>query len=378
MDIPVGLRFRPTDLEIVDVFLRPKNLNRNTRDADEFISTVTIRSFDPWELPSQSKIKLKDRVWCFFSRKENKYERGERQIRKTKSGYWKITGKPKDIIRNRQKIGHKRVLMFYFGKTPNGSKSDWVMHEYHLFSPNQVMMTYTLCKVMFKGEETEVSSSSSSAASEIEHTHSLSLIPLVNNSGGSEVSSFHNQELQNPTQSSAFLDLLEEDPIVDDPNTPSEEWKSWLLDDEQLTIMCLQDDRNDHRPQKPLTGVFTDYNSDDSHSGLISATTNSIGTSSTCDSFGSSNHRVDQITNLQESPNSTIELMSLTQEVSQALRTSIDTSEKKNPNDDAQGTDIGDLKLGQKPIKNKRAGFFYRMIQKFVKKIQLCSSISRT
>jgi hypothetical protein len=71
--------------------------------------------------------------------------------------------------------------------------------------------------------------------------------------------------------------------------------------------------------------------------------------------------------------------VSLTQEVSQALITSIDTAEKKkNPYDDAQGTEIGEHKLGQETIKKKRAGFFHRMIQKFVKKIHLCSSISRT
>lgn len=90
-------------------------------------------------LVGQSRIKLKDESWCFFSPKENKYGRGEQQIRKTKSGFWKITGKPKAIMRNRQKIGEKRILMFYYSKELGGSKSDWVMHEYHAFSPTQVL-----------------------------------------------------------------------------------------------------------------------------------------------------------------------------------------------------------------------------------------------
>ena len=38
-------------------------------------------------------------------------------------------------------------------------------------------MTYTVCKVMFKGDERVLSSSSSAVAGEIEHD--LSLIPLV-------------------------------------------------------------------------------------------------------------------------------------------------------------------------------------------------------
>ncbi|KAL1220313.1 NAC domain-containing protein 5 [Cardamine amara subsp. amara] len=387
---PVGYRFRPTDEEIVDHYLLPKNLESDTSYVDGVISTVDICSFDPWDLSSQSRIKSKDQVRYYFGRKESKYNRGGQQRRKTKSGFWKKTGVTLNITRkrgNREKIGEKRVLVFHFN---GGSKSDWVMHEYHAtpLSQDQRMMTYTLCKVEFKGEETEISSSS--AVSEVENTHSLSLVPHANNSGGSEVtqsliphddannsgglstetevSSFHSQELQNPPQSTAFHDVLEDALIVDDPNTPSDDWKTWYLDDEQLTIMCLQDDRNDHRPQKPLTGVFTDYNSDDSHSGLISATTNSIETSSACDSFGSSNRPID----LQESPNSTIKLV-LTQEVSKTIGTSIDKSEKKMEisYDDALGAEIEEHKLGQESSKNKRAGFFYRIIHKFVKKFHI-------
>ncbi|KAG7595543.1 NAC domain [Arabidopsis suecica] len=377
MENPVGLRFRPTDEEIVVDYLRPKNSDRDTSHVDRVISTVTIRSFDPWELPCQSRIKLKDESWCFFSPKENKYGRGDQQIRKTKSGFWKITGKPKDIMRNRQKIGVKKILMFYYSKELGGSKSDWVMHEYHAFSPTQMMMTYTICKVMFNGDVRESSSSSSSShASGIEQSRP-SVIPLfVNNSEGS---SFHSEELQNPSR---FGDVQQEAQIED--AIPIEEWETWLNDDdagEQRSIMFMQDNRNDYRPPKSLTGVFSDDSSDDNDSDLLSATTKSIETSSTCDSFASSNHCVDPIKGLQESPNSTIKLGSLTQEVSQAPRTSIDTSENKNnPYDDAQGIKIGVYKLGQETVKKTSAGFFHRMIQKFVKKIRvhLCSSISRT
>ncbi|KAF3606966.1 hypothetical protein DY000_02044225 [Brassica cretica] len=69
----------------------------------------------------------------------------------------------------------------------------------------------------------------------------------------------------------------------------------------------------------------------------------SIQTSSTCDSFGSSYPRIDQTTDMQESPCSTIESATVTQEVRKALGTNdIDTSEKKmNPyDDDAQGSEF--------------------------------------
>ncbi|KAG7652789.1 NAC domain superfamily [Arabidopsis suecica] len=356
---PVGFRFRPNDEEIVDHYLRPKNLDSDTSHVDEVISTVDICSFDPWDLPSKSMIKSRDGVWYFFSVKEMKYNRGDQQRRRTNSGFWKKTGKTMTVMRkrgNREKIGEKRVLVF---KNRDGSKTDWVMHEYHATSlfPNQ-MMTYTVCKVEFKGEETEISSSST--GSEIEQIHSL--IPLVNSSGGSEGSSFHSQELQNSSQSGVFANVQGESQI-DDATTPiEEEWKTWLNNDgdEQRNIMFMQDHRSDYTPLKSLTGVFSDDSSDDNDSDLISPKTNSIGTSSTCASFASSNHQIDQT---QHSPDSTVQLVSLTQEVSQGP---------------GQVTVIREHKLGEESVKKKRASFVYRMIHRLVKKIHQCYSISRT
>ena len=67
--------------------------------------------------------------------------------------------------------------------------------------------------------------------------------------------------------------------------------------------------------------------------------------------------------------------------VSQALGTNTVTSERKmNPcDDDAQLSEIGGDKIDQEMvIKNKRAGYIYRMMQKITKKIKLCSCISGT
>lgn len=47
---PVGFRFRPTDDEIVDHYLKSKNMDGNTSHVDEVISTVDIYSFDPLQL----------------------------------------------------------------------------------------------------------------------------------------------------------------------------------------------------------------------------------------------------------------------------------------------------------------------------------------
>jgi len=62
----VGLRFRPTDKEIVVDYLRPKNSDRDTSHVDRVISTVTIRSFDPWELPCKCFHEFSSRTIGYF------------------------------------------------------------------------------------------------------------------------------------------------------------------------------------------------------------------------------------------------------------------------------------------------------------------------
>ncbi|XP_048613615.1 NAC domain-containing protein 5-like [Brassica napus] len=136
VDPPVGYRFHPTDEEIVGDYVRPKNFESNTSRVDEVMSTVDIYEFDPWELPYKSRINSTDEVWYFFGCKKDQHNRGERQSRRTKSGFWKKTGPTMGIMRkrgNREKIGEKRVFVFQYSKIlggPSKPKSDWVMHEY--------------------------------------------------------------------------------------------------------------------------------------------------------------------------------------------------------------------------------------------------------
>lgn len=83
---------------------------------------------------------------------------------------------------------------------------------------------------------------------------------------------FHSQESQNPSQFSGFLDVDALD--RDFCNILSDDFKGFFNDDdEQSKIVSMQDDRNNHTPQKPLTGVFSDHSTDGSDSDPISATT---------------------------------------------------------------------------------------------------------
>ncbi|XLR35068.1 hypothetical protein S83_062968, partial [Arachis hypogaea] len=74
-----------------------------------------------------------------FSSKEVKYRNGNRMNRITKSGYWKATGSDKRIIstscnnnNNSNIVGIRKTLVFYHGKSPNGSRTHWIMREYRL------------------------------------------------------------------------------------------------------------------------------------------------------------------------------------------------------------------------------------------------------
>jgi hypothetical protein len=82
--------------------------------------------------------KLTASEWYFFSFRDRKYATGSRTNRATKTGYWKATGKDREVRSpaTRAVVGMRKTLVFYQGRAPNGVKSGWVMHEFRLDSPH--------------------------------------------------------------------------------------------------------------------------------------------------------------------------------------------------------------------------------------------------
>ncbi|KAJ7969747.1 NAC domain containing protein [Quillaja saponaria] len=125
---PPGFRFHPTDEELVLYYLKKKMSRRRLRL--DIIAETDVYKWDPEELPGQSKLKTGDRQWFFFSPRDRKYPNAARSNRATRHGYWKATGKDRNITCNSRTVGVKKTLVHYKGRAPTGERTDWVMHEY--------------------------------------------------------------------------------------------------------------------------------------------------------------------------------------------------------------------------------------------------------
>nr|GEW61854.1 NAC transcription factor 56-like [Tanacetum cinerariifolium] len=128
--LPPGFRFHPTDEELVVHYLKKKAASIPLPVS--IIAEVDLYKFDPWELPA--KATFGEQEWYFFSPRDRKYPNGARPNRAATSGYWKATGTDKPVLTSggTQKVGVKKALVFYGGKPPKGSKTNWIMHEYRL------------------------------------------------------------------------------------------------------------------------------------------------------------------------------------------------------------------------------------------------------
>lgn len=163
MELPPGFRFHPTDEELITHYLSQKVLDNYF--CARAIGEVDLNKCEPWDLPWRAKMGEKE--WYFFCVIDRKYPTGLRTNRATDAGYWKATGKDKEIFKAKTLVGLKKTLVFYKGRAPKGEKTNWVMHEYRLEGKNPVYNhpktgknDWVICRIFEKssgGKKTHIS-----------------------------------------------------------------------------------------------------------------------------------------------------------------------------------------------------------------------------
>ncbi|KAE8654099.1 Protein CUP-SHAPED COTYLEDON 3 [Hibiscus syriacus] len=153
--LPPGFRFHPTDEELITFYLASKVFNGSFCGVQ--IAEVDLNRCEPWELPDVAK--MGEREWYFFSLRDRKYPTGVRTNRATGAGYWKATGKDREVYgaTTGALLGMKKTLVFYRGRAPRGEKTKWVMHEYRLDGHFSCRYTckeeWVICRIIHKKGE---------------------------------------------------------------------------------------------------------------------------------------------------------------------------------------------------------------------------------
>ncbi|XP_022133589.1 SUPPRESSOR OF GAMMA RESPONSE 1 isoform X2 [Momordica charantia] len=143
--LPAGVKFDPTDEEIMD-HLAAKCADGNLKPhalIDEFIPTLEtdqgICYTHPENLPG---VRKDGNDAHFFHKTSNAYASGQRKRRKIETEHsssiehfrWHKTGKNKAVIENGVHKGWKKIFSLYRSskKGSKPEKSNWVIHQYHL------------------------------------------------------------------------------------------------------------------------------------------------------------------------------------------------------------------------------------------------------
>lgn len=146
-----------------------------------------------------------EKEWYFYSVRDRKYPSGVRTNRATDAGYWKATGKDREVISSGRGqaqclVGMKKTLVFYKGRAPKGDKTNWVMHEYRMESTAGSMINlvpkdeWVICRIFnksFSGKKEamvleNVYGHATQISDELLPTVSNSLISLLDSNIGHE------------------------------------------------------------------------------------------------------------------------------------------------------------------------------------------------
>ncbi|KAJ6800867.1 NAC domain-containing protein 104-like isoform X1 [Iris pallida] len=119
--LPPGFQFLPSDEDLVVHFLRRKaSLLPGQHDLVPSLGQL----YDPWELHGRAL--RGGNHWYFFARRT--------ENRVTPSGHWEEEEEEDAewVSSGDEEVGVKKTFVFCVGEGAEGTKTSWVMHEYHL------------------------------------------------------------------------------------------------------------------------------------------------------------------------------------------------------------------------------------------------------
>ncbi|XP_072994868.1 uncharacterized protein [Typha latifolia] len=161
---PPGVRFAPTDAELLEQYLTKKIHGEPI--PRKIINEEDVYRGHPEDIVETHK-DSGETAWYFFTPRDRRYGRGRRPRRDAGPGYWKASGSDKEIHNSSGvQIGSKRHLVYHVGRQQARIKTNWMMYEYKVqdsqipLDPNpkvKIMLldTWVLCKIYKKVEKTE-------------------------------------------------------------------------------------------------------------------------------------------------------------------------------------------------------------------------------
>ncbi|XAR51918.1 hypothetical protein NMG60_11006720 [Bertholletia excelsa] len=164
---PAGVKFDPSDAELLEHLAGKCGVGNSKAHMfiDEFIPTLDqeegICYIHPKQLPGA---KRDGSCVHFFHRTTKAYATGQRKRRKihnqrgltNEDVRWHKTGKTKPVIDNGMQKGWKKILVLYrtSKKGSKPSKSNWVMHQYHLGpGEDETEGQYVVSKIFYQQQK---------------------------------------------------------------------------------------------------------------------------------------------------------------------------------------------------------------------------------
>nr|UBT01632.1 NAC transcription factor 28 [Litchi chinensis] len=152
--LPVGVRFNPTDQQLIVDYLLNKVQGKPLPSSTAIIDCDIYGEGHAWrQLFEESE----ENSLYFFTRLKKKTEKGKRIDRVTDCGTWKGQQRDKEIFSDggrKVHIGSKRSFSFIPKKGVQETRGKWVMHEYRLEGCllDRKNNFYVLCRINRKSK----------------------------------------------------------------------------------------------------------------------------------------------------------------------------------------------------------------------------------